>query len=30
VRREIWVYLLAAAVALTALEWFTYHRRITV
>jgi hypothetical protein len=30
VRREVWIYLLAAAVALTAVEWFTYHRRITV
>jgi VWA domain-containing protein/aerotolerance regulator-like protein len=30
VRREVWVYLLAAAVALTTIEWFTYHRRITV
>ena len=30
VRREIWIYLLVAAVLLTALEWLTYHRRITV
>ncbi|WP_394839365.1 VWA domain-containing protein [Pendulispora rubella] len=30
VRREIWIYLLLAAVLLTALEWATYHRRITV
>ncbi len=30
VRREIWIYLLVAAVLLTALEWITYHRRITV
>lgn len=30
VRRELWIYLLLAAVALTALEWITYHRRITV
>ena len=30
VRREIWIYLLLAAVILTAIEWITYHRRITV
>ncbi|MDF2692528.1 MAG: hypothetical protein K0S65_911, partial [Labilithrix sp.] len=30
VRREIWIYLLIAAVLLTAVEWITYHRRITV
>ena len=30
VRREIWIYLLLAAIILTALEWVTYHRRITV
>lgn len=30
VRREIWIYLLAAAVLLTTLEWITYHRRVTV
>jgi hypothetical protein len=30
VRREMWIYLLIAAVLLTALEWATYHRRITV
>ncbi|MBX3188256.1 MAG: VWA domain-containing protein [Labilithrix sp.] len=30
VRREIWIYLLLAAVLLTAIEWITYHRRITV
>lgn len=30
VRREIWIYLLLAAVLLTAIEWVTYHRRITV
>jgi hypothetical protein len=30
VRREIWIYLLLAAIALTAIEWITYHRRITV
>jgi hypothetical protein len=29
-RRELWVYLLAAAIALSLLEWFTYHRRLTV
>jgi Ca-activated chloride channel homolog len=30
VRREIWIYLLLAAVLLAAVEWITYHRRITV
>ena len=30
VRREIWIYLLIAALLLTAVEWITYHRRITV
>jgi hypothetical protein len=30
VRRELWIYLLALAVLLTAVEWLTYHRRITV
>jgi hypothetical protein len=30
VRREIWVYLLLAAALLTALEWGTYHRRVTI
>lgn len=30
VRREIWIYLLLAAIALTFIEWITYHRRITV
>jgi len=30
VRREIWIYLLIAAVLLTAVEWATYHRRVTV
>jgi hypothetical protein len=30
VRREIWVYLLLAVALLTALEWATYHRRLTV
>ena len=30
VRRELWVYFVMAAIALSALEWFTYHRRITV
>ena len=28
--REIWIYLLLAAALLTALEWATYHRRMTV
>lgn len=30
VRREVWIYLLIAAVILTVIEWATYHRRITV
>ena len=30
VRRELWVYFLAAVVLITALEWLTYHRRLTV
>jgi hypothetical protein len=30
VRREVWIYLLLAALLLTAVEWITYHRRITV
>lgn len=30
VRREIWVYLLLAVLLLTAFEWATYHRRVTV
>jgi Ca-activated chloride channel family protein len=30
VRREMWIYLLAAVLAVTAIEWLTYHRRVTV
>ncbi len=30
VRLEIWLYLILAALALSALEWFSYHRRVTV
>jgi hypothetical protein len=30
VRRELWVYLLGAVLVLTAIEWLTYHRRVTV
>ncbi len=30
VRREIWIYLLLMAVLVTAIEWITYHRRLTV
>lgn len=30
VRREIWIYLLLAVIAMTTIEWITYHRRITV
>lgn len=29
-RKEIWVLLLIAVAALSALEWFSYHRRVTV
>ncbi len=29
-RRDLWVYLVYAVLALLALEWVTYHRRITV
>jgi len=30
VRREIWIYLLLAALILSSIEWLTYHRRVTV
>jgi hypothetical protein len=30
VRRELWVYLLFAVIAIVAIEWITYHKRITV
>jgi hypothetical protein len=30
VRRELWIYLLAAVIAISAIEWLTYHRRLTV
>ncbi len=30
VRREIWAYLLLAVIAISAVEWLTYHRRVTV
>ena len=30
IRREFWIYLLLIAMALSTLEWITYHRRITV
>jgi hypothetical protein len=30
VRRELWLYLLAAVAVVSAVEWFTYHRRVTV
>ena len=29
-RRELWFYMLVAAAALIAIEWLTYHRRITL
>jgi len=30
VRREMWVYLLIAVIIITAIEWATYHLRVTV
>lgn len=30
VRRELWLYLLAGALAIVVLEWISYHRRVTV
>ncbi len=30
VRRELWVYFLVAVLLVTALEWLSYHRRVTV
>jgi hypothetical protein len=30
VRRELWVYALTILLALTALEWLAFHRRVTV
>ena len=30
VRREVWIYLLLAALIVTTIEWLTYHRRVTV
>ncbi|HEY0464846.1 MAG TPA: VWA domain-containing protein [Polyangiaceae bacterium] len=29
-KHELWVYLLAAVLGLSVIEWITYHRRITV
>ena len=29
-KREVWVYLLLAVLALSVIEWITYHRRVTV
>jgi hypothetical protein len=29
-RRELWFYMLMAALALISVEWFTYHRRVTL
>jgi hypothetical protein len=29
-RRELWFYMLLAAIVLMTVEWFTYHRRITL
>jgi hypothetical protein len=29
-RRELWFYMLVAAVVLVSVEWFTYHRRVTL
>ncbi len=30
VRRELWIYLLIAVIGISAIEWLTYHRRVTV
>jgi len=30
IRRELWLYLLAAVIVVSMIEWITYHRRITV
>ena len=30
VRRELWLYLLLAALIVSVVEWLTYHRRVTV
>ena len=30
VRREIWIWLLGAVLLASLIEWFTYHRRVTV
>ncbi|HEY3594543.1 MAG TPA: hypothetical protein VGL13_11735, partial [Polyangiaceae bacterium] len=30
IRSEWWIVLILVAIALTTLEWATYHRRITV
>jgi hypothetical protein len=30
VRRELWLYMLAAVLLILGVEWFTYHRRYTV
>jgi len=30
VRRELWIYFLLAVLGMSAVEWFTYHRRVTV
>lgn len=30
VRRELWAYLLFAVIAISLVEWLTYHRRVTV
>ncbi len=30
VRKELWIYLLIAVIVIAAVEWWTYHRRISV
>jgi Ca-activated chloride channel homolog len=30
IRRELWLYLVLGAIALSLVEWVTYHRRVTV
>jgi hypothetical protein len=29
-RSEVWIYLLLGVLALSLIEWVTYHRRVTV
>jgi hypothetical protein len=29
-RSDVWIYLLLAVLAVSLIEWITYHRRVTV